>query len=83
MIGHMGSSGPPAVAPLAEGAAVAWGPPTARAVLADARRSDRAPPFTEGISVASACTWNPLRLLSFAVCWELGALTRSDQLSSG
>ncbi len=83
MIGSVGTPAPPAVAPLAAGAAVAWGPPTAGAVLADARRSDRAPPLTEGISVASAFTWNPLRLLSFAAGWELEALTRSAQLSSG
>ncbi len=64
-------------APLVGVAAVAWGPSSAAAALADARRPDRAPPLATAINVVSTIDWNPRRLLSFAACWELEGLARS------
>ncbi len=83
MIVHVRTSALPMAAPCAAGAAVVWGPPVAGAVLADARRSDRAPPISLGIYVVSAITWSPLRLSSYAVCWGLEGLARSARLWSG
>ncbi len=77
ILSHLASS-----ALLAFGQAAARGPMVAGATLTDARRSDRAPSDQVPIYVASSTSWTPLRLVIFAVCWELRVLSRSARLRS-